>query len=589
MRIRLPALVNLGIALLLLAAPLAHAQSADKDVLKAETERCAALKGGRWTELAHAPTWVIDAKFHAATPERRAYCEIEGYVNPTDNFGMYLPADNWNGRFLVRGCGGSCGRVATEYACARHLRDGYACLHSDMGHHSDQIDNNWVANNLQGQVDFGYRATHVTTLAGKAITEAYYAEKPKHVYYFGCSTGGRQGLVEAQRFPADFDGIVTVAGVSERYGRLFADVAKVNHDENGQPILTDAKMPLIYKAVMAQCDMNDGVKDWLVDPRDCKFDPASLQCKGGDQPSCLTEAQVKAVRAMYAEGVQVGSELNWINNFARPPGPPVEFAQSRGDPDIVESFNNATDPDLREFRDHGGKMIMSHGTTDTVVPTGATWDYYDIALNAMGGLAETQKFFRYFLIPGMDHCGGGDGAWGVNYLPLIEAWVEKGQAPDKLVGIHPKMGVDLDYFGIDSDHVKREDVAFSRPYFPYPLRAYYSGKGNPNDAASFVSGLKPLGKKAPEAAGAAAADPDTLAAQIKTEMGLVEHQYEVSGLPPKNVSDRIGKALRHTLYVSNASPQVAGAALDKVSQGDLTDVQQVALKYIQEEFPPGQK
>ena len=146
--------------------------------------------------------------------QRQAYCAVTGYVNPTNNFGMYLPVDDWNGRYLVRGCGGSCGSVVTELACGPHLRDGYACLITDMGHSSTLVDNNWVANNLQGLVDFGYRSTHVTSVAGKAIATAFYARAPVKSYFFACSTGGRQGMIEAERFPEDFDGIVAIAPAS---------------------------------------------------------------------------------------------------------------------------------------------------------------------------------------------------------------------------------------------------------------------------------------------------------------------------------------------------------------------------------------
>ena len=177
-------------------------------------ERCQSLEGGRFADLAGAPTQIVKATLRPASQGHPAACAVEGYVNPTVNFAILLPIDNWNGRYLVRGCGGSCGVVALDLACLSHVRDGYACLHTDMGHRSTQIDNIWVANNLQGLVDFGYRATHVTTVAGRAILNAFYGSDARFSYFFACSTGGRQGLIEAQRFPEDFDGVVAIAPAS---------------------------------------------------------------------------------------------------------------------------------------------------------------------------------------------------------------------------------------------------------------------------------------------------------------------------------------------------------------------------------------
>ena len=574
-------LIGLAVALVFLAVRPAMAD-------EAATKRCSALIGGRFVDLPSAPTWVINAIHHEATPTTRAYCEIEGYVNPTVNFGLALPSEGWNGKYMVRGCGGSCGHVVLEGACGKHLRDGYACLHTDMGHHSDQIDNNWVANNLQGLVDFGYRATHVTTVAGKAIVAAYYQSAAKKSYFYACSTGGRQAMIEAQRFPLDFDGIVGVAPVNISgfgYALDYAAPTAMNTGADGQAILPDIKVPVVYKAVIAQCDANDGVRDGLVDPRDCKFDPASVQCKTGDAADCLTAAQVDMVRKFYARGAAVGSELNWINNWTRKPGPAVEFAQSRGDPAVIETLNNAGNPDLRAFHAHGGKLILAHGMTDLIVPPARTFDYYELATHTMGGLTETQKFFRYFVIPGMDHCSGGDGAWGVNYVGAIERWVEKGEAPDKLVGVHPKLGVALDYFGVDADLLKPDEIAFSRPYFPYPLRAYYSGRGDPNSAASFSAGLKPLGRMAANPEKMAAVDADHLAAELSVLIAATEQAYLASGLPPKNVTDRIGKAVRRKIYTTTASTAVIAAAIKKVGASKLSDIARDAIDLVKPEFP----
>lgn len=549
-------------------------------------EQCQSLVGGSLTELPSAPTWIISATYRPRTAERRAYCEVEGYVNPTVNFGMYMPAEGWNGKYIVRGCGGSCGKVLTEGACGRHLRDGYACIHTDMGHRSDQTDNNWVANNLQGLVDFGYRATHVTTTAGKAILTQYYGQPQKRSYFFACSTGGRQAMIEAQRFPDDFDGVVAVAPVNiNGFGFPHNHGKPANLRADGTPIVTDAQVPMIYKAVLARCDMNDGVKDGLVDPRDCTFDPAELQCKPGqnDPRKCLTGEQVETVRGFYRFGAAPGAELQWINNWTGEAAKQGDFKQSRGDPAVIETLNNAGNPDLRAFKAQGGKLILAHGTTDLIVTPAASTDYYELTTRAMGGPEATKEFFRYFMIPGMDHCSGGDGAWGIDYIGAIDRWVEQGEAPDRLIGIRPRPEAKLDYFGLDTRFVKPEHIEFSRPYFPYPLRAYYSGRGDPTEAASFVSGLKPTGRKANIAPTTPPAA-DELTARISAMITTTEKAYVASGLPPKNISDRIGKQLRIMLYNSGATDQVIAQALTGVDAKALSAIASRAFLPLVEEY-----
>jgi feruloyl esterase len=382
--------------------------------------------------------------------------------------------------------------------CGSHTRDGYACITTDMGHKSTLSDNNWAANNLQGQVDFGYRATHVTTVVGKAIAEYYYGKAPSKSYFYGCSTGGRQAMIEAQRFPEDFDGIIAIAAANGALRPADADlIAKTfnaqtfNFDAEGKPILTIRKIPMIHRAVLAKCDMNDGLKDGLIgDPRDCKFDPADIQCKQGDGRECLTPAQVEIVRQLYKiKGMEPGGELNWINYYIReaPPGDQGGYIQSRGDPNVFPSLYNASNPDLTQFRDHGAKLIAAQGWSDPQISPKAMIDYFELATRTMGGPAEMAKFYRLFMIPGMDHCSGGEGAYGINYIAALENWVEKGQAPDMLIGVHPRLGAPLDFFNVDLPFLDPKDVVFSRPNFPYPKKAVYSGKGDANQAGSFVA------------------------------------------------------------------------------------------------------
>lgn len=551
--------------------------------------RCAALKGDGFVHLAGASTWVTDARFHAATADRRANCEVTAYVNPQIFVGVLIPADAaiWNGRYVFRGCGGSCGSLWTEGACGKHVRDGYACVFTNMGHFSDQTDNHWAQGNLQMQIDFGYRATHVAHVAGQAIVTAFLKRKPDHTYYYGCSTGGRQGMVEAQRFPEDFDGIVAIAPVNiANYGRDTKIPLSINL-RDGKAILTNLDMPLLYKAVLKACDQNDGVRDGLVQPGDCSFDPAVLLCQPGQAHGCLTQDKIDVARAFYRRGALPGSELNWIDNWTADARPAVEFAEGRGDPATSDSFYNAGNPDLTALRDHGTKLMLMHGTTDLVVPAAPTATYYETVARTMGGLTETTKFFRFFEVVGMDHCSGGDGAWAINYLPIIEAWVEQGKAPARIVGKRPKPGVALDYFGIDVDRLKPDQIAFSRPYFAYPAKAYYSGHGDPDDARSFVTGLKPNHARGVSRVDALTPAPvAALATQMTSIATHTEQAYLAAGLPDKNVTDRIGKQLRFAIYNSDVPDADIARALQAALGTPLSAIQRSAFTILGREFTP---
>ena len=492
--------------------------------------KCAALAGARFADVRDAPTSVVKAEVLAANAVRPAVCSIEGYVAPTDRFGLWMPVQGWNGKYLVSGCGGMCGVVAMDFACPSHVRDGYACLQTDMGHTSTLRDAAWALNNLQGVVDFAYRSTHVTTLAGKAIIAAYYGRNIDESYFMGCSTGGRQGLVEAERFPFDFNGVIVIAPVIDETASAIQlmSAATVNEGPGGKPILPVSKLPMVHDAVLRACDKDDGVEDGVVgDPMSCRFDPASLRCAGADGPDCLTDAQIAVVRAIYdgprdekgrptynGGGFPRGSELAWKGDFlAEDSGPGkitdfmidmfryMTFMPSAGptwtiaDLDIdrdfkrlglMESLFSAGNPDLRRFKAAGGKLVMVQGLTDTNVAPGNAVDFYQLVTRTMGGAAQTRDFFRLFTVPGMNHCSHGEGAYAHKYPDIIAHWVETGVAPDKIVGVHPKRPEDLDYFGNDLP-LGPDKVAFSRPAFAYPARAVYSGHGDPNAAASFIA------------------------------------------------------------------------------------------------------
>ena len=553
------------------AAPV-HAQTPQVLATQDLAVRCAVLEGGALSSLPGAATYIVKAKAQPANAERQAYCSVEGYVNPSDRFGMYLPIDHWNGRYLVRGCGGSCGSAAVELACGRHVRDGYACLITDMGHYSTLVDNNWVDNNLMGQVDFGYRATHVTTVAGKALVRAFYGKGPLKSYFFACSTGGRQGLVEAQRFPEDFDGIVAIAPASlHPFGGVkpaeVSDIDVFNTRPDGRPILPNRKALLAHAAVVRQCDMNDGIRDGLIgDPRRCGFKPSQLLCKTADTRSCLTAAQVGVVDKLYGlRGAEKGSELNWIGNYLRDatlPGevskPVFDLAVGRGDPVVIETMIAPNNPDLRAFRDNNSRLILVHGWADHSVMPPPTIDYYETMATTMGGPVATRKFARLYMIPGMDHCSGGEGASAIDYMAAITAWVEEGAAPEYLHGMHPLPGAPLDYFGIDLPRLDHKWFGFERNHYAW------TGPGAP--AVS-----KPIGVNAP------VQPVQPLGAALTQAITEADRLGSASGYSRRSILSGIEKAIWQTFYEASADDTAQRAGVAAI---DRTGLSPVALEAV---------
>ncbi|MBI3949855.1 MAG: tannase/feruloyl esterase family alpha/beta hydrolase [Acidobacteria bacterium] len=474
-------------------------------------DRCARLLDTNFAALPDAPTHVVSASVVPASAELPEFCEVRGYVGSHVQFAVRLPTQNWNGRLLLQGCGGFCGRIPIE-GTNDALKRGYAVTSNDMGHQSTPRDGKWAYNNREAEIDFGYRATHVNAVAAKAIVAAHYGKPAQYSYYRGCSTGGRQGLGSAQRFPEDFDGIVAGAPVIYYTGAAVQLMWCVlaNLDAEGKPIVKPSQIPMIHKAASESCDGTDGLKDGIIeDPRNCTFDPASLLCKNPGDQNCLTAEQVAVVKKIYQGPVNskgqklhvgsamVGSELNWVPDyigeegkppvylsfigdllrymaFSEDPGPSYDPRSFNFDTDparlgAMESIYNGTNPDLRKFKARGGKIIGYHGWMDQSVIPGNYLDYYELTARAMGGMDALPSFFRLFMIPGMNHCRGGPGADTIDYLTYIEDWVEKGKAPDVMIGAHVENGV----------------TKFTRPVFPYPDVARYTGQGDVNDAANF--------------------------------------------------------------------------------------------------------
>ena len=429
-----------------------------------------------------------------------AACRVVGRVHPAVNFELWMPVSGWNGKFQGVGGGGFAG-VISYGAMATALRRGYATASTDTGHATP--GGSWAMGHPELVVDFAYRAIHEMTVKAKAIVEAFYGTGPRLSYFVGCSTGGRQGLMEAQRFPNDYDGIV--AGAPANYwtrmpaGNLAAAAATLKDDATRLPA---AKLAALNKGALAACDARDGVTDGLIEnPQQCPFDPGSLQCSAAEADSCLTPAQVGAARKIYASavnprtkeeifpGMPPGSELTWTAVAGGPQpfalalefyryfvfaDPNWDWQTMDFDKDVAAgeakvTVLNAIDPDLRVFKARGGKLVMYHGWNDQLISAQNTINYYDSVSKAMGASA-TDEFARLFMAPGMLHCAGGTGPNAFDAVGALEQWVEHGTAPSQIIASHSTNGA----------------VDRTRPLCPYPQVAAYKGSGSVDEAASFV-------------------------------------------------------------------------------------------------------
>lgn len=464
----------------LVAVPPAPAES----VRDASGRACAALTQAKLDLPPEATTHLTSSDFLAATATRPAICRARGYVSPNTGFEIALPAATWNGKFFYAGCTGSCGMEAGSAwsrECDYPLARGYACIVSDMGHRSTASDGLWAWRNLEAKVDFGYRATHRATLAGKAIVAAFYGKAAARSYYMGCSTGGRQGLVSAQRFPRDFDGIIAGAPVISEAGTSMSFVWTLNSlaRADGGSIFDDRALSILHRGAIAALDARDGRSDGVIDDPRVGFDPATLRCRAGGKGDCLSAEQVAAARRVYAGpvdsrgrpvypggGFLPGSEMSWRDFMAL--GGPAQAERSGSDttryiqsdfgpdwkaadfdfdrdPDRLREYEvlySASHPDLRAFRDAGGKLLIYHGWMDSRVAPLNSVDYFGAVTRAMGGAPATGAFARLVMVPGMEHCWGGSGPFAIDYISAMEAWVERGEAPQELRAAHRRPPVD---------------------------------------------------------------------------------------------------------------------------------------------------
>ena len=494
---------------------------------------CETLPTTDFTAIQDAPTQVTAARVVDAAGDVPAYCRAEGYVSPNVGIVLRLPgSSDWNGNFLEASLGGYGGSTeAMAGWCDEALRRGYACISHDTGHTGWNLRASWAYNNLQAEFDYGIRGHHVAALAGKAITEHYYGRAPEFSYHLGCSGGGKQGMVEAQRFPWNFDGILAMEPSSvTASGVLLLWNAVVTHDEDGNRLFTPADRDVLHEGALAACDADDGLEDGIIggDPRTCAFDPAELTCEPGQRSGCLSPVQVEAARKVYSgpvtsEGEKVSRYFPWypatpgsekgtffmgtnptgdsapmdieyktswwrFMGFNPDPGPSWTSADFDFDHDykrtammdaVLNGYNN---PDLRNLKAAGGKLMVIQGWDDSALPgPRVSVDYYEMAERIMGGRASTQEFYRLFMIPGRAHCRGGDGAASGDFLSYLEAWVEQGQAPDMMIGYHQPEVVT----STEANSSVPDRYEFTRPHYPYPLQARYKGSGDPNDYRSF--------------------------------------------------------------------------------------------------------
>jgi len=473
------------------------------------------------------PFRVPRARADAAPVTVPEFCRVAAVVKPELNIEIWLPTQQWNRKYVAVGNGGLAGSIVFA-AMVDPLNRGYATSSTDTGHvGSNTNDGTWALGHLDRVINFGQRGVHEMALASKAIIRAYYGNTPRHSYFTGCSYGGKQALTEVQKYPTDFDGVIAGDPANWWTRHYSGSHIWVAQAMEGDGWLPPAKVQLLADAVNGACDAMDGVRDGVLnDPRKCQYDPGGLLCKAGDAPNCLTNAQIEAVRKVWNgprdaagqslyPGLERGGEAgpggwvqwvtgalpgtgghaalglpfmkyviyedpNWdFRKFHYTVAPGLESDLEYTDDKVGRIFD-AIDPDLNAFRARGGKLIQYHGFSDPDVPPANSINYYESVVRAVGGgrnhpraLEETKEFHRLFLVPGMQHCGGGPGTSRFDVLGSLEQWVEQGKAPEVMT----------------SSHLTNGQVDRTRPLCAYPMEAKYKGTGSTDDAANFTCAL----------------------------------------------------------------------------------------------------
>lgn len=518
---------------------------------------CADLAGFDLTAIGGAGSRITIAA-ETSSKAGAAVCAVEGTLAPAITFAVQLPTKTWTQRYLQIGCGGLCGSIAGTVGdadgCVPLDSSGFVLAATDMGH-QDQ-DGSFGQNPVK-RADFAHRAQHLTAVAAKALIEAFYGQPQKYAYFTGCSDGGREALIEAQRYPDDFDGIIAGAGALNFMAQnavFHAWQARANTGADGQPILLADRLPILHQAVLNACDSLDGLADGLIaNPLACRFDLTTVQCPAGtdDTSACLTAAEVEVARKFYdgprdpttgthltAGGPQYGSEMAWAGVYVPQAAGGTIFSEKVSLPVLrsmafetapaggftladmtfdLTTFDrlrarhrlfDATNPDLSAFANGNGKLIVWHGWSDPHISPLNSIAYYT-AVRQQIGAEKTDAFVRLYVFPGMYHCSNGEGPYQIDLLTPMMAWVEDGVAPDAIEARQPQQSTTSDFGAPRGAGGQRGGSAAapgsqaaalgpatqtdapierSRPVYPWPYTAAWNGKGDQNQASSFVRG-----------------------------------------------------------------------------------------------------
>jgi len=442
------------------------------------------------------------------------FCRIQAYSAPSDDshigIEIWLPdAANWNGRFLAVGNPGFIGSIASS-GIARNMEQGYVSAGTDTGHVDQGFE--WAIGHPEKWADWGYRAVHEMVVLTKTMANAYYGKPIQYSYWNSCHNGGNQGLNEVQRYPEDFDGIIAEDPAFYithlQPGSLYISWVALKDGVDGPGYIPTAKLEVINKAALAACDGNDGLVDGLIEhPPSCTFDPASIQCKDGDAPDCLTAAQADTVQKIYEgakfndgtpiyTGFERGSELVWAPLMIEKEPFSVNLNYFKGivfeDPDWdFHTFDvdrdtrlgikkaaaavDAYDPNLKPFKEAGGKIIMLASWNSNALPPRQYVKYYEEVTKTMGGPEQTLDFARMFTVPGSTGCPAFANPQGFKLFETLVEWVEEDKAPERIIFPHTSGG----------GRRGGGAVSKTRPICPYPKQARYNGSGDVNDAANF--------------------------------------------------------------------------------------------------------
>jgi len=491
---------------------------------------CEDLLREDFTDVDGAPS-----RLHSATVVTEGtpqpYCDVKGYAAGAVNFEVKLPISGWTQRFLMLGCGGYCGAIdvtpsaASTTGCAPLESGEMVVASTDLGHTRSAsffADGLWALGNPDAVADFAYLGMRKTTLVAKALVNSFYGQDAAYSYFLGCSDGGREGLHEIQRYPGDYDGAVIGAPVIDEVATntfYHAWNVRVNSRPDGKAILTADKIPALHQAVLDACGTRaGGIGDMLVDPRACDLDARTLICPADDSPDCLTSEQADVVNKLWfgpldengarlsAGDMPYGSELGWIGSMVPTDPNAVLSPTTAGDaafsfdfPNYMSTFDaptgityenmeftaqefkrlhelsgiyDPTNPDLSEFANRGGKLLLWTGAADPGASPLVVLNYYDAVRRTLGEDA-ADRFMTLYMAPGVYHCGGGPTPARTDYLTPLMRWTETGTAPDRIVVNYLTSPTDL-------------TVQKTRPVYPYPSIAAYTGTGSKDDAANFV-------------------------------------------------------------------------------------------------------